>query len=502
MAAISCPTAIECFPCADDSQNPFQNLSAEQNDTERFLSFCFFPCDRTPRSFPPNTDGRFTCATVCESSISQQEADDCAARKAAECTLPSPECVSTVNNPCERRLPPVILYYNTEGCTAVPPGTVVALSQADADAIAQSKCDTRGEPPSPPSPPEPDENCPQEATSPATPTTLSLPVDEMMNPIEVLWQQVTVQSPQALKLNPWPPGSVDTGRQILSFDFPPGGYELQYIQGVWRYTNFVSDTFDFLTGVSTLSDEEQNTDIPNDPLADINTVVSGEFAGLEADDYFEATDPNADEAEIHAQNYWGSPNTPSTSPSRWVKLASHSNTDQDMFMSWEIFDGVGILADHGIYGPLIEAPGHPMQFRLYQVDGLIPQPRKIAISDYASVSEKFADQSAADAWDGTFPNRTMYSEMDAKWNASGIGAFGGAVISWTMTHPTSENGRGWQMDIYSAGMILLWRGFRGIGKTPLGRFYRDSTTTPTGPLCLTCFDISERVWYPTATPPV
>lgn len=152
-------------------------------------------------------------------------------------------------------------------------------------------------------------------------------------------------------------------------------------------------------------------------------------------------------------------------------------------------------------GDYTHTPANPQIFNLRQMTGLIPQPRKVAISNYAALISQFADPAAAASWNGEFPERTVYSSMTVQWAVTAVGAFGGAVLRWTDAHPTSANGKGWMLEIFSAGAILLWRGFRAIGSTPIGRFQKDSTSTPSGPACCDIADASEDVWYPGENPP-
>lgn len=478
--AIPCPNRTICVPCYYDGSNPYENLSSEAADRERFISVIWYPPNWTP---PPNEPIEFECLAFAESSESQFDADDSALRGAQSCVW---DDWCTSGPTCEPKPPPIypnqrIICTDGELFYVIEAGTVFSLSQEDADARAQSLCNARVSGGSPSPPPEPpDEPCPTETGDPA-PDTLEL-TDE------INWGEVVVNSPQVLNNTPWPPATSDSGRQDLVHDFPPGDYEVQYERGLWRYTNEVSGPgeFDYQSGISTMSDEEQNTNIPNDPLADTNTVIEGEFEGVTSPDYFEFIEDTIEEALENAQQYWLDPDT------RWLGLASHSNTYQLAFFTFED----GILADNIDWGPLINAPGHPQVFSIYQSAGVIPQPRTMAISDYAAQSLTLADQSAAVAWDGTFPERTSYTPVDLRWTSAAAGAFGGAIVSYTMSHPTSANGKGWQMDIFSAGMILLWRGFKGVGETALGRYYKDSTTTPVGPACLTCVDTSPRQWFP------
>jgi len=79
------------------------------------------------------------CKRICESTVSQEDADLCAVRQAIECTIDDPPGVDP-GNP----RPPNRKYYNTvqectKGCGTgtVEAGTIVSYTQADADARAK-----------------------------------------------------------------------------------------------------------------------------------------------------------------------------------------------------------------------------------------------------------------------------------------------------------------------------------------------------------------------------
>lgn len=75
---ISCQLALkECLPCDDD---PIRNLSAEDPDVDVFIGWSVG--DPNP---PPHIFAGLGCKTVCFSTISQDDADDCARSQAIEC---------------------------------------------------------------------------------------------------------------------------------------------------------------------------------------------------------------------------------------------------------------------------------------------------------------------------------------------------------------------------------------------------------------------------------
>src|SRR5262245_7355411 len=137
-------------PCQDPA-SPFLNLSAEGPDPNVFIGF-----PPPGNNDPPQLGWTFTntaCNGVhCTSSVSQLEADLCAARLAVEC-LPECElpggCWRPPGVPPGDPPPPTIFRNIVAGCTvfcpdglpfnfAVPAGTVEGLNQDYCNQIAQS----------------------------------------------------------------------------------------------------------------------------------------------------------------------------------------------------------------------------------------------------------------------------------------------------------------------------------------------------------------------------
>jgi hypothetical protein len=152
----------DCLPCLD---SPIANLSAEDPDIDLFIGFYDF------RGNPPLgvTYAQLGCKTICFSTISQRDADDCALRQAQECVVPTWNPPPDPPNPPEHNgdpgggfpptpggIPPshpphpVPTFGNRlQSCVVqcpdgtpfveeVAPGTIRALSQALADAQAKS----------------------------------------------------------------------------------------------------------------------------------------------------------------------------------------------------------------------------------------------------------------------------------------------------------------------------------------------------------------------------
>lgn len=453
-----------CSPCAGDSSNPFANLSIEPFDTNIWLSVYF----GNPVNVTPNTWETLACVGFCESSISQTDADDCARRRALECLhdppldpippepppLPPPQVPAICNQE--------MTCQNGSECYTIPACTIFASSQAEANALAQSLCNERVHDPELSSPCTGGEGggssgdeeipgvlCGAESGS-AAPDTLEITET-------VTWISAqTINAP-----DPW---TVEgSSLKFNTYDLPPGGYKIHNLDG---YNNFVIDPCPMVESAAiiypALNDNETT-------VLGQNQCVAGFCLGWSEDD---------------TRNNFCEP-------------------DVDLAAPGERLNGTGAcsfeVATYVVFGGFGHTPVEPHVFNLEQLTGLIPQPRKLQIRNYSQLA--FADPVGASNWNGAFNTRDEYIAADLRWDAPSSGFFGGARLQYTMAHPTSANGKGWQIDIYSAGMILMWRGFKAFGNTSIGRYYRDNTTTPIGPACVVCLDASDDVWYPGATPP-
>lgn len=152
MAVFPCPTKSLCV----DPSTPFANLTAEAPDSEIFVAqnWGYGP------SYPP-LGSEFTetgCEATCQSFVSQEDADLCAARQNTECTsVIFPESDATVDvfgNPATRNRPRPIFKNTAQSATVfcpdgnpfvytVPAGVFEAFSQAQADATAESFAQTQ-----------------------------------------------------------------------------------------------------------------------------------------------------------------------------------------------------------------------------------------------------------------------------------------------------------------------------------------------------------------------
>lgn len=143
MPVIPCPNKITC-ECSDD---PVKNLSSEDADVDRFIGIYDFRLTDVPLN---DKFKQWACKEYCYSEVSQEEADDCARRRAMECVyddvFPPPGPFNGL---------PVNLFYNsvqtyTVNCPdgtpftwTIPAGEFVSLSQRSANAIAQSVAKNR-----------------------------------------------------------------------------------------------------------------------------------------------------------------------------------------------------------------------------------------------------------------------------------------------------------------------------------------------------------------------
>lgn len=146
---------LPCCVKADctDPSNPFANLSAEAPDQDIYIGRNTGWDENTPPI--GSTWGSLGCTSFCQSTISQEDADLCAARQQIDCTVNGGTNGEGGGggggggwrDPQGR---PYSLFYNhRENCSVLCPdglsfnfgfaaGQILALSQAQADAIAQS----------------------------------------------------------------------------------------------------------------------------------------------------------------------------------------------------------------------------------------------------------------------------------------------------------------------------------------------------------------------------
>lgn len=470
----------ECIPCADG--NPFANLSAEDPDTNIFLSMQF----GRYLNPPPNLWQTDTCVGFCESQVSQNDADDCARRA-------NIQCVTTTWGPPGS--PPPLFGNMPTSCNdgemvcELPAAIVLAISQGEADAIAQSlcryrlsqdECDTPvgsvgGGDPVPPS------DCPME-TGVATPSGFDM--DD-----EIVWLNSGI-------LNSPDPWEIESGvSRLQTFDLPPGRYFVNSTAGAVHHVRIFDGEqpgFDCLGVLAPGLGDDLHPALIACSLTEPSSLSSNFGVILFDPDMFSGCEEPGDESNVFKRAYL---NTSIEDPSCLTEERLRTNDGGPCYFAVEVASYSYVDAFNTI------SIDSPIEFNLRQTEGLKPQPRRLIINNYAAIKVDFADQSAVNNWNGTITERTSYDSMDAQWAETGVGPFGGAVLAYTMSHPTSGNGRGWVLSIYSVGAVLMWRGYKGVGATPLGFYYQDGTTTPVGPACLECIDFSDDVWFPGETPP-
>lgn len=167
MAVQSCPTRITCPDCLDF---PIQNFSSEDADAPVFLGMWHFR-DPPPHGWRYN---RLGCLSLCESTVSQAVADQCAHDQAQLCAEDGDACSGGLCGDWERPVPgdgyePVVMFSSAgttvqRSCPSPPggiwtytvPGGLASspVSQATADAIglsiAQARASVRSFCPDPP----------------------------------------------------------------------------------------------------------------------------------------------------------------------------------------------------------------------------------------------------------------------------------------------------------------------------------------------------------------
>lgn len=135
-------------------------------------------------------------------------------------------------------------------------------------------------------------------------------------------------------------------------------------------------------------------------------------------------------------------------------------------------------------------------FSAFKIKSYPTMPAQIRIVSYTptffpfSVDCEAAMDSAQPVWDGTFPTQDIDVPFVFEWrnftspSIQGKDAFF-LRVQYFFSHPTNSTGCGWRLDVALNG-VDLWVGFKGVGTSPVGRYYR-SVTTPgcaTGPDCL------------------
>lgn len=150
-------------------------------------------------------------------------------------------------------------------------------------------------------------------------------------------------------------------------------------------------------------------------------------------------------------------------------------------------------------GPELYSGGTTPQFSLHQTKSYPSFPDRVRIKNYHANFFSLggtcltAFDSTDPTWDGTFPTKSISPPTAFTWrNLDTLSLQGKLVfdlrVTFAQNHPTNSTGCGWRIDIIVDGPSnsIAWRGFKGVGTTPVGRYYR-ATTNPgcsAGPDCL------------------
>jgi len=145
-----CNEFIDC-ECSD---NPFFNTSAEAPDPNLFFARAYY-ANNPALNAGDTWYERLSCLGVCYSGTSQQDAEDCALRNAQLCTWGPVQPPLTLLSDDPTSIPRTNIFGNAEvSCSSpcptgpaftftVPANTFYALTQEEADALAQSVCEYR-----------------------------------------------------------------------------------------------------------------------------------------------------------------------------------------------------------------------------------------------------------------------------------------------------------------------------------------------------------------------
>jgi len=155
------------------------------------------------------------------------------------------------------------------------------------------------------------------------------------------------------------------------------------------------------------------------------------------------------------------------------------------------FDGLGTGADY-------PGGGSDPTFSLYRTKIYPELPTQIRIKDFdAADFDQCPDfvPSASTPWSGTFPAREISPPFTYFWQENNPTAFSFngqeltfARVDHFTSHPSSGTGCGWRVFLEVGKTIAPfftapWVGFKGVGNTPVGVYYRDSGCS-VGPECL------------------
>lgn len=127
--------------------------------------------------------------------------------------------------------------------------------------------------------------------------------------------------------------------------------------------------------------------------------------------------------------------------------------------------------------------------------GIFPvEPLRVRVQGYNSASFVGAcviDSSATPEWNGSLPIAAInLPNVVTYLGGNGEGFQGFEILEvrcgYYGSHPTNGTGCGWFFYISlvdGAGSVQVWRGIKGVGTTPVGRYYRESGCL-TSPACI------------------
>lgn len=284
--------------------------------------------------------------------------------------------------------------------------------------------------------------------SPEGPEAFSIPVDEMtLDPIPI--------EREDLVFIPFLVDPMDSSTLYQEFlgDYPPGHYNIGYVSGFirdvsvgnkgWSHVRYAGDDNNTLSSFNFLING----------VFQINPPFGGPFgSGIN----FVGSDASV-EAQFEA--YFNTPGA----EKQWKFDNRHENNGGKIFAAWDTATTTA---------PLSSPVGFDHTLSLIQVDGLIQQPRKVRIMAWNIIKSNFP-AAIRDNWDGTFPERTTYTETSLIYTAPASGSFPGATLFYTQTHPTAPNGCGWVVQIGA-----YWTGYQIVGDQPTGIYNQSGVVAP------------------------
>jgi hypothetical protein len=270
-------------------------------------------------------------------------------------------------------------------------------------------------------------------------------------PIEIEWESV------ALNASDFSVDGVAFGDQVWSAswtgqgDHPPGNYEIEYLTGFLYLDAAGSAAFGCGVGETasfvwihglrdvnnplTFPDPFDNKDVALD-MGNAGTCSVG-VAGVQA-------------------SFWDGFIGTRASLNRL-----HSDLGGDFF-AWN-YDNAGTWP----FANLVNDPAHALQFKVWQVSGLVQKTRQLSVDDWAEKLTHFP-ASVAD-WNGILDLRTSYSPGSLV-SGSGIPSLGRFRME------TSFAAGAWTLKVFD-GLTLDWQGDKAGGSDASGTYLRTGGTS-------------------------